>query len=66
MQVNNLLFAALLMSVPALADEEPDAELLEFLGGYEIEVEGEWVNPVSLDIEDTSAEIAQTEKVLTR
>ena len=58
MQVNHFLFAAMLISVPAIADEQPDTELLEFLGSLEIEVEGEWVNPLSLDIETNSAEVA--------
>jgi hypothetical protein len=59
MQANTLLIAALLLAAPAskaLAEELPDTDLLEFLGGYEIEVDGEIVNPVTLDIEDTSEE----------
>lgn len=59
MRVNHFLFIALLMSVPVMADEQPDAELLEFLGGLEIEVNGEWVNPLSLDIEPNNADVAQ-------
>lgn len=59
MRVNHFLLAAWLMSVPVLADEQPDAELLEFLGGLEIEVEGEWMNPLSLDIETNNADVAQ-------
>jgi hypothetical protein len=60
MQVNKILFAALLASAPVIADDQPDADLLEFLGGYEIEVEGQWVDPLALNIEDDSAETAQT------
>lgn len=59
MQANHFLFTALLASMPVIANDQPDAELLEFLGGYEIEVNGEWVNPLSLDIEENGAEIAQ-------
>lgn len=61
-----IIFAALLAATPAIATDQPDAELLEFLGGYEIEVDGEWVNPVSLDIEETSAEVAQDTTPLQR
>lgn len=60
MQVNRILLAALLATVPVMADEQPDAELLEFLGGETIEVEGEWVDPLALNIEDDSADTAQT------
>ncbi|MDQ1363033.1 MAG: hypothetical protein QG652_893 [Pseudomonadota bacterium] len=61
MQARRILFAALLASMPVIANDQPDTELLEFLGGYEIEVDGEWVNPLSLDLdmEDTRAEVAQ-------
>jgi len=59
MQAKKIFFAALLASMPVIADDQPDAELLEFLGGYEIEVNGEWVNPLSLDIEENGAEMAQ-------
>lgn len=60
MQVNHLLFAALLLSAPVIAEDQPDADLLEFLGGETIEVEGEWVDPLALNIEDDSADTAQT------
>ena len=60
MQVNRLLLAAMLATAPAIADEQPDDELLEFLGGYEIELDGEWVNPLTIDIEEDTAETAQT------
>lgn len=59
MPVNRLVFAALLVSVTAIAEDLPDIALLEFLGDYEIKVGDEWVNPLSLDIEDTSANTAQ-------
>ncbi|HEX5636804.1 MAG TPA: hypothetical protein VFY78_06930 [Gammaproteobacteria bacterium] len=60
MQVNRILLAALLATIPVMADEQPDADLLEFLGGETIEVEGEWVDPLALNIEDDSANTAQT------
>ena len=59
MQASRILFAALLASAPVIADDQPDADLLEFLGGETIEVEGEWVDPLALNIEDDSAEAAQ-------
>ena len=59
MQANRILFVALLTTTTAMADEQPDVELLEFLGGYEIEVNGEWINPLSLAIEEDGAEMAQ-------
>ncbi|MBI3188806.1 MAG: hypothetical protein HYZ31_13200 [Gammaproteobacteria bacterium] len=60
MQVNRIFLAALLATLPVMADEQPDADLLEFLGGETIEVEGEWVDPLALNIEDDSANTAQT------
>ena len=58
MQANSLFFFALLFaSTSSYAEELPDSELLEFLGGYEIEVNGEIVDPISLDLEENSDEV---------
>ena len=59
MQANRILLAALLTTTAVLADDQPDIDLLEFLGGDEIEVNGEWINPMSLDLEEDGAEMAQ-------
>ena len=59
MQVSRILLATMLAALPVMADEQPDADLLDFLGGETIEVEGEWVDPLALNIEDDSAETVQ-------
>jgi len=59
MQSNRILLAALLATTAVMADDQPDIELLEFLGGDEIEVNGEWINPMSLDLEEDGADMAQ-------
>ena len=59
MRVNIILLATLLSTAPVIAEEQPDADLLEFLGGETIEVEGEWVDPLALNIEDDSDNTAQ-------
>ena len=58
MQVKSLFYFALLFaSTASYAEELPDSELLEFLGGDEIEVNGENINPISLDLEENSDEV---------
>ena len=59
MQSNRILLVVLLATTAVMADDQPDIELLEFLGGDEIEVNGEWINPMSLDIEEDGADMAQ-------
>ena len=59
MQSNRILLAAWLATTAVMADDQPDIELLEFLGGDEIEVNGEWINPMSLDLEEDGTDIAQ-------
>ena len=59
MQSNRILLAAWLATTAVMADDQPDIELLEFLGGDEIEVNGEWINPMSLDLEEDGADVAQ-------
>ena len=61
MQVKNKLLALVLMTTPVLANEDLSLEFLEYLGGFETEVDGEWVNPTDLDTEtlaivDTSSD----------
>ena len=61
MQVKNHLLTLVLMTTPVLANEELTLEFLEYLGGFETEVDGEWVNPADLDTEtlaivDTSSD----------
>lgn len=49
MRVEPLLLAALLLAVPALAeDAAPSLELLEFLGSFET-ADGQWVDPTELE-----------------
>ncbi len=59
MQSNRILLAAWLATTAVMADDQPDIELLEFLGGDEIEVNGEWINPMSLELEEDGADMAQ-------
>ena len=60
MQVKTLLLLPTLMiaTVSANEDEIPSMDFLEYLGGYEIEIEGEVVSPVELDLvaENTQGE----------
>lgn len=59
---NALCFAMLALLAPSatFADEQVDIDLLEFLGGEEIEVDGEVVTPLTLDIEEDDDATIQT------
>lgn len=52
MRVKHLLLLPTLMiaTVSANEDEMPSLDFLEYLGGYETEVDGEVITPVELEI----------------
>jgi len=52
MRVRHSLLLALLVSSSAIAADEdmPSMDFLEYLGGFEIEVDGELVSPTELEL----------------
>jgi hypothetical protein len=60
MQVKSLLLLPTLMVATVSANEEkmPSMDFLEYLGGYETEIDGEIVSPIELDLiaENTQGE----------
>lgn len=62
MLVKPLLVSALLLASPALVAEEatPSTDFLEYLGSMAVKVNDEWVDPVSLDIENPQIATSRT------
>ncbi|GAB4300371.1 MAG: hypothetical protein Kow0096_20380 [Thiohalomonadaceae bacterium] len=61
MRVEPLALAALLLAAPLVAEEEaPSPELLEFLGSFET-ADGQWLDPMDLDVPAPEQEAAARE-----
>jgi len=46
-----IFYGLLLLALPAMAEELPTLDFLEYLGSEETQVDNEWSSPVDLDIE---------------